>query len=188
MKTNCIVIFTVVVINVFTVILVIQTSSDIFTRSKHSLSPHHTINETLSAKRPYEKYLRSVYPGNQTCTPPVEDADLPKHGFHNPRFSCDTKISDSGGDYGYLLTTKRSQIHIVCQRDNVTGDVTAKGTQRLVEFSEPLQTFSTKQEKECLHQYIYQHCYDTHPVPDIIHLLWYGKAELNFRNAIGMYR
>ena len=140
-------------------------------------------------RKPYEKYLLSEWKGNQTCVPPPEgDTDLPRHHIDNPRFSCGRNLSDEPNLQ--LRNSKRYQIHISCTNDAETGDVNATATQRLVDFGDDLQTFNTSEEKACLHQYIYQHCYDEHPVPDIIHLLWYSAGGLtsHFSHTIGLYR
>ena len=49
--------------------------------------------------------------------------------------------------------------------------------------------FKSAADKKCLHEYIRQNCLDDLPVPNVIHLLWYGKGEHQFdiQNAIGLY-
>ena len=49
--------------------------------------------------------------------------------------------------------------------------------------------FKTEAEKSCLREYIKQKCTDDKPVPDVIHLLWYGRGtqQLDLRSKIGLY-
>ena len=81
--------------------------------------------------------------------------------------------------------TFRYQLKIKC--DDVTN-VTAN--QQKVKFNDSLQKFRSAGEKHCLREYIRQNCVDDLPVPNVVHLLWYGKGAnyLQIRSAIGFYR
>ena len=140
--------------------------------------PERITSQTLS----YRQYLLSEFPGDQKCVRPVDDSDLPRHDIVKPVFACDKEDPQFVAE-STKPTTPRTQIEIKCD-ENLT---VAVARQRAVTYADELQTFRTQEERACLHEYIRQQCYDFRPVPDVIHLVWYGEAELSFRHAIGFY-
>ena len=55
-----------------------------------------TKNST-STKAPFERYLLKNFPGIQTCDPPVNDWDLPRHTVDHSIFNCDKPTPNTSG-------------------------------------------------------------------------------------------
>ena len=121
----------------------------------------------------FVKYLRGVGSDDFRC----RNGEELQHNYSAPLFSCNTKVADVSPNE--RKTRGRSQIKITC-----AGDISTRVFQ-LVHLDSPLQTFATNDSRSCLHKYIYQHCTDEYPIPNIVHWIQFGVGPFdNFRHAL----
>ncbi|XP_012937849.1 uncharacterized protein LOC101860810 [Aplysia californica] len=133
--------------------------------------PYHTA---------FVPYLRGIYKTNLDCQPPEKDG--PTHNFTNPPyFSCSKPFPNSRASN--LSDGTREQIRIWC--DDADGNAYSELQQ--VPKRSPLQSFNTDAEVRCLQRYIQQNCYDSYRIPNIVHLIWFGNAQLDMRTAVPFY-
>jgi len=129
----------------------------------------------------YYRYLVGNYPGSTACVEPVDNSDLPKIKVNDPQFNCTTVIKQISAKEKAQI--HRKQLEITCSQSGESRHST-----KSVPFLNDLQTFTTPADKACLQLYIRQHCTDFRPVPDVIHLLWFGNDEdISFRSMLGLY-